>query len=106
MLFVDEAKIPSPIVGSSGFTAAFLAQGKKDSKGRSLRELDLTARLQKYPLSYMIYSPSFQGMEAEPKKLVMQRIEKVLSGEVTGAKYAAFTPEIRAAIREILKETL
>ena len=106
MLFVDEARIPSPIEGSSGFTAAFLAQGKKDSQGRSLRELDLKRRLQKYPLSYMIYSPSFQGMEAEPKKLVMERIEKVLSGEVTGAKYAAFTPEVRAAIREILKETL
>lgn len=106
MLFVDEAKIPGPIAGSSGFTAAFLAQGKKDSKGRSLRELDLTTRLQKYPLSYMIYSPSFQGLEAEPKKLVMERIERVLSGEITGAKYSAFTPEMRAAIREILKETL
>jgi hypothetical protein len=106
MLFIDEAKIPSPIEGSSGFTAAFLAQGRKDSKGRSLRELDLKTGLQKYPLSYMIYSPSFQGMEAEPKRLVMRRIEKVLSGEITGEQYVRFTPEIRAAITEILRETL
>jgi hypothetical protein len=35
----------------------------------------------------------------------MGQIQRVLSGEVTGAKYAHLTPEIRAAIREILKET-
>ena len=105
MLFVDEAKIPSPIEGSSGFTAAFLRQGRSDAKGRSLRELDLKTHLQKYPLSYMIHSPAFQGMEAAPKKLVMQRIEKVLSGELSGEKYARFTPAMRTAIREILAGT-
>jgi hypothetical protein len=105
VLFIDEAKIPSPIEGSSGFTAAFVARGPKDAKGRSLRELDLKTRLMRYPLSYMIYSPAFRGMEAAPKKLVMDRINKVLSGEITGDKYAAFTPEIRTAIREILRET-
>jgi len=106
MLFVDEAKIPSSIEGSSGFTEKFAAQGPKDAKGRSLRELDLTAHLQKYPLSYMIYSPAFRGMAETPKNLVMRRIDGVLSGEITGEKYARFTPEMRTAIREILRETL
>lgn len=106
MLFVDEAKIPSPIVGSSGFTEKFSSQGPKDSKGRSLHELDLTTRLQKYPLSYMIYSPAFRGMADAPKQLVMRHINRVLSGEITGAKYSHLTPEIRTAIKEILKETL
>ena len=106
MLFVDEAKIPSPIVGSSGFTEKFSSQGPKDSRGRSLRELDLTTRLQKYPLSYMIYSPAFKGMADAPKQLVMRQINRVLSGEITGDKFAHFTPEIRDAIREILKQTL
>ena len=42
MLFVDEAKIPAGgIEGSSGFAEKFTAAGPKDSKGRSLRELDL-----------------------------------------------------------------
>jgi hypothetical protein len=35
----------------------------------------------------------------------MRHIDRVLSGELTGEKYAAFTPEIRGAIREILKGT-
>jgi hypothetical protein len=36
----------------------------------------------------------------------MRHIDRVLSGAVTGEKYAHLTPEIRAAIKEILKETL
>jgi hypothetical protein len=106
MLFVEEAKITGGIEGSSGFAEKFVAAGPKDPKGRSLYELDLKTRLQKYPLSYMIYSPAFRALPAAPKNLVMGRIERVLSGEITGEKYAHLTPEIRAAIREILQSTL
>ena len=77
LLFVDEAPITDgPIVGSSGFAEKFAAQGKKDGKGRSLRELDLKTRLQKYPLSYMIYSPQFQALAGgaeEPRDGTHQR---------------------------------
>lgn len=107
MLFVDEARIPAPgIEGSSGFTEKFVASGVKDSKGRSLRELDLKTRLQKYPLSYMIYSPAFRALPDAPKNLVMGKINRVLSGEITGPQYAHLTPEIRAAISDILRDTL
>ena len=105
MLFVDEAKLTGPIEGSSGFTEKFTALGPKDSKGRSLRELDLKTRLQKYPLSYMIHSTVFKGLPEAPKNLVMGHINRVLSGEIAGGKYAHLTPQLRAAIREILKET-
>ena len=107
MLFVDEAKIPAGgIEGSSGFTEKFAAAGQRDAKGRSLRDLDLKTRLQKYPLSYMIYSPAFQAMPAAPKHLVMEKIRRVLAGQITDPKYAHLTPEIRSAIAEILRDTL
>ena len=107
MLFVDEAPITEgPIAGSSGFTEVFAAQGKKDAQGRSLRELDLNTRLQKYPLSYMIYSPQFRALPAAPKNLVMGRINDVLSGKIGAPKYAHLTPSLRTAIREILQSTL
>lgn len=107
LLFVDEAPITDgPIAGSSGFADAFVARGKKDATGRSLRELDLTTRLQKYPLSYMIYSPQFQALPEAPRNLVLARINGVLSGAITGQKYAHLTPALRAAIREILAATL
>jgi hypothetical protein len=107
LLFVEEAPITDgPIVGSSGFAEAFAARGRKDAKGRSLRELDLKTRLQKYPLSYMIYSPQFRALPEAPKNLVMGRINDVLAGKLSGAKYAHLTPALRAAIREILAATL
>jgi hypothetical protein len=107
LLFVDEAPIEDgPIVGSSGFAEVFVARGRKDANGRSLRELDLKTRLLKYPLSYMIYSPQFQSLPEAPKNLVMARINSVLSGEIKSAKYAHLTPPLRAAIQEILRETL
>jgi hypothetical protein len=106
LLFVDEAPIvDGPIVGSSGFAEVFAAQGRKDAKGRSLRELDLKTRLQKYPLSYMIYTPQFRALPEAPKNLVMGRIHDVLSGKISGPKYAHLTPPLRAAIGEILAAT-
>jgi len=106
MLFVDEAPIVGgPIEGSSGFAERFVAEGPRDAKGRSLRELDLKTRLQKYPLSYMIYSPPFQALPADVKKLVMGKFDRVLAGEETDKKYAHLTPAIRQAIAEILRST-
>ncbi|MFM8536381.1 MAG: hypothetical protein ACKOEC_22845 [Acidimicrobiia bacterium] len=106
MLYAEEAAIPSPIEGSSGYAEKFAAMGPKDAKGRSLRELDLRTRLQKYPLSYMIYSQAFREMPDAPKNLVMGKIDRVLSGEFTDKKYAHLTPALRTAIREILSATL
>ena len=84
MLFVDEAPITDgPIEGSSGFAEKFTAAGPRDAKGRSLRDLDLKTRLQKYPLSYMIYSPSFQALPPPVKSLVMGKINRVLAGAET-----------------------
>lgn len=106
LIFVDEAAIPAGgIEGSSGFTQAFQAMGPRDSKGRSLRDLDLQTRLQKYPLSYMIYSPAFDALPPVAKQKTLDRLRKVLSGEITGPKYAHLTPAIRQAITEILQET-
>lgn len=105
MLFVDEAKITGAIEGSSGFAEKFVAKGPKDATGRSLRELDLKTRLQKYPLSYMIHSDAFKGLPEAPRNLVMGKIQRVLTGEVTDPKYAHLTPALRTAIREILSST-
>ncbi len=106
MLFVDEAPIVGgPIEGSSGFTETFIAAGKRDAKGRSLRDLDLRTRLQKYPLSYMIDSATFQALPVAVKSLVMGKINRVLAGDEAGPNYAHLTPAIRQAIVEILKAT-
>lgn len=107
LLFADEAPIPDGgIEGSSGFAEEFQVMGPRDSKGRSLRELDLNTRLMKYPLSYMIYSQAFLALPPEVKQAALDRVRRILAGEITGAKYAHLTPATRQAIAEILKETL
>ena len=105
LLFVDEAPLPSPIRGSSGFAEKFAAQGPRDGKGRSLRELQLDTRLMRYPCSFMVYSPGFQGLPAEVQAAVVRRLGQILSGNDTAKKYAHLSATDRRAILEILGDT-
>jgi hypothetical protein len=105
MLFVGEPPIADAIRGSSGFRERFEQQGPFDRKGRSLRQLDLRNRLMRYPLSYMIYSPLFEGMPAAAKEALYRRLWLVLSGTVGDAHYQSLSRTDRQAIVEILQET-
>jgi hypothetical protein len=113
LLFVDEAPVAAPIEGasgslnrlSSGFRTKFAAQGPHDSKGRSLRDLDLQRRLLRYPCSYMIYSEAFESLPAEAKSAIYQRMWQVLSGSLNEKKYARLSFTDRSAIVEILRDT-
>jgi len=105
LLFVDEATLPGPITGTTKFAESFAAQGPRDSRGRSLRELDLNTRLLRYPCSYLIYSEPFDGLPANAKEAVYQRMLEILSGQERDARYAVLSPSDRRAILEILTET-
>ena len=104
MLFVDEAP-PGPVAGGSGFSKVFSAGGQRDSKGRSLRDLDLTRRLMRYPCSYMIYSEAFDGLPAAAKGAVYKRLKDVLQGRDKAPRYARLSAADRQAVLEILRDT-
>ena len=104
MLFVDEARL-SGAAGTSGFAKGFTARGPRDSKGRSLRDLDLRERLMRYPCSYMIYSETFDGLPPRAKAAVYARLKRILNGQETGGRYASLTAADRTAVLEILRET-
>jgi len=105
MLFAGEAPIQGKFESTSGFQQQFAASGPRDSRGRSLRQLDLEKRLMRYPCSYMIYSPAFDGLPDAAKESVYARLWAVLSGKDKSRKYSNLTPDIRAAIVGILLET-
>jgi hypothetical protein len=105
LLFLDEAPLKGRIAGSSGFDGKFAAGGPRDSKGRSLRQLDLERRLMRYPCSYMIYSAAFDALPAGTRDAVYQRMWAVLSGKERGERYARLTAADRQAAIEILRET-
>jgi hypothetical protein len=95
LLFVKEAPL-NKVHGVSGFAEHFASQGPNDSKGRSLRQLDLEHRLMRYPCSYMIYSAAFDGMPDQAKKAIYSRMREVLS---------QFPAADRDAVLEILHDT-
>jgi hypothetical protein len=105
MLFSDEAPLTEQVAGTSGFAAEFTSRGPRDSKGRSLRDFDLKHRLMHYPLSYLVYSKSFDQMPADLKDYVVRRFREVLTGQDKSPEFAHLSADDRQAILEILHET-
>src|SRR5215475_4537944 len=105
MLFVDEALLPGRIDGTSGFAQQFAVKGPMDTRGRSLRQLDLERRLLRYPCSYMIYSQQFDSLPSQVKEAIYRRMWAILSGEGKDRRYSRLSITDRTAIVEILRDT-
>jgi hypothetical protein len=105
MLVVDETPLPGPTRGSSGFAEKFEEGGPRDTRGRSLRKLDLEHRLMRYPCSYMIYSEAFDRLPKLAKDAVYDRMWRVLSGQIAEAPYSRLARADRQAVAEILLDT-
>lgn len=104
-LFCDEFQLTSPVSGSPGFIEDFSRTAVRDSKGRSLKDLDLNSRLLKYPCSYLIYTDAFCSLPEEVLELVKTRMLEVLEGHDDSEKFQHLGEQDRAAILEILKTT-
>jgi hypothetical protein len=105
MLFTDEARIYDPVQGVSSFTTTFPQRGPRDRQGRSLRDFDLQKRMFKYPLSYMIYSETFDAMPYVVRERVYQRLYSVLTGKDKSKTFERLSDDDRRAILEILLDT-
>ena len=105
MLFVGDPGYKSPLAGNSGFDKWFQARGPRDRRGRSLRELDLTTRLFKYPCSFLIYSEAFDALPVYARDYLYARLVKILTGKELSSQYAVLSAADRKAVVEILKDT-
>jgi hypothetical protein len=105
MLFVDAVEYTEPISGNEKFVEQFASRAIRDSQGRSLRDFDLTRRLFRHPLSYVIYSPAFDALPSDVKTMFYGRLRQVLGGVDTSEDFAHLSATDRAAILEILRET-
>jgi len=105
LFFAWSPEFTEPISGTSGFAEEFARQGPFDRQGRSLRQLDLKGRLFRYPLSYLIYSESFNAMPGPAKDYVYRRFREILSGADTTSAFAHIKDEDRKAILQILEDT-
>lgn len=105
MLFVDEPSLTASIHGISGFANDYQKLGPKDPAGRSLRQLDLSKRLLKYPCSPLIYSEAFDALPPVAKEHLYRRLWQVLSGEDRSPVFARLPETDRKAILGILRAT-
>ncbi len=105
LLLVDEAPLTSAVKGTSGYADVFVKTGKRDSHGRSLRDLELSRRMFKYPCSYLIQSESFDELPRPMLDYVWQQLGQILSGTDQSRKFAHLSASDRMAIAEILRDT-
>jgi hypothetical protein len=105
MLFVDAVEYTEPISGDAKFAAQFASRAVRDAQGRSLRDFDLTRRLFRYPLSYVIYSQAFDALPADARSMFYARLNEVLTGADTSESFADLSAADRAAILGILRDT-
>ncbi len=105
MLFANEAPLETPTSGVSTFATTFPARGPHDRLGRSLRDFDLTTRLFRFPLSYMIYSRGFDALPELVRSQVLARLLDVLTGNDRREMFGQLTDDNRAAILQIVAET-
>jgi hypothetical protein len=105
MLFVDAVEYTEPIAGRAEFAEQFARRAVRDSQGRSLRDFDLTRRLFRHPLSYVIHSPAFDALPADVKSTIYGRLNQVLTGTDSSEDFAHLAAADRAAILEILRAT-
>ena len=106
MLMSDEWPLTSPVQGNSEFQKVFEASGKRDRRGRSLRQLDLEKRLFKYPCSFLIQSDSYRGMPEDMREYVESRLADILTGRDGSGQFEHLSQSDRKAILEILSNVL
>ena len=106
LLLAGAAPLRSAVRGDSGFAEKFQNRGPRDAAGRSLRDLDLTSRVFRYPFSYLIHSPAFSGLPAPVREYVERRIQEVLSGRDRTGASSHLTLSDRRAISSLLRSNL
>lgn len=106
LLFRGEAGLTAAIAGTSSFTEDFASAGTRDSQGRSLRDLNLETRLFQYPCSYLIDSPAFRSLPKPVLAAIWRQLDEVLSGKPMSRSFGHLSSLDRAAVREILMETV
>jgi hypothetical protein len=105
LFMVHEITLIDTIIGDSGFTERFQKLGVSDTRGRSLRELDLQTRTFTYPFSYLIYSEAIEALPVQVKAKLFEGIREVLAGQSTEPVFDRLTVGERESVAAILLDT-
>ncbi len=99
LLLADEAPLTAPLRGTSGFAERYLAAGKRDAEGRSLRDLDLERRLFRLGCSPLIDSEAFRALPPALLAFVWRDLQAILDTDPGARPMAHLAPEELRALR-------
>jgi hypothetical protein len=105
LLYTDELPLSAPVVGTSTFVDKFTGLGPATPDGKSLRRFNLRQRLFEYPLSFLIYTPEFEGLPEPVLTTLRSELDAVLRGAHNEGVGKGLSAELRADLREILRQT-
>lgn len=106
MLYVDEIALPGGIEGTGPFQAAFERDKRKNSEGRSLRDLRLYERLMKYRCSHLIYSEAFETLPESIRTRILDQLFLILTQPSEWPEFSHLGDSERRHILGIVKETV
>jgi hypothetical protein len=104
LFFADEFALESSIHGCDLFQTEFESMGPVDSKGRSLRQFDLSQRMFRFPCSYLILSEHFDALPSAVMNEVKSRISKLLHEETPRPEDIKLSQDQHIELIEILNE--
>lgn len=87
LLMKDDFAFDSPVEGTTSFAKEFSARGPQDTQGRSLRQLDLTARLFRFPCSYLIYSDAFAALPTQTRGRALVKLREMLENPGSSERF-------------------
>ena len=93
------------LVPLPGFAEHLRPVTPKDRQGGRWRSWILDRRLMRYPCSYMVHSPAFDGLPRSTKDAVYRRMLDILSGHDNRPKYGRLSADDRSAVLDILHDT-
>jgi hypothetical protein len=103
LLGYGEVTLSEPVSSPSDFRRDYKKSGAKPGSQFNLRELDLTKRVFKHPLSPMIESASYKALPSAAKEYVRKRLGEIASAP--GEKYSYLTESDLVFLRDYLRST-
>ncbi|MEM9159952.1 MAG: hypothetical protein AAGB46_12980 [Verrucomicrobiota bacterium] len=105
LFFKNEAELTKLELSTSAFARAFQEGAIKDKRGRSLRDLKMDGSMFRFPLSYLIYSHSFNALPSEALDYLWSEIDRILKSEDGEKGYEHLSRRDKRNIQIILRET-
>jgi hypothetical protein len=78
LVFADEARLRGSMRGTTSFTDDFSRRGPRDHLGRSLRDFDLSTKLFKYPISFLVYSDGVTSLPQRVRHEIYRQLDAAL----------------------------